>query len=379
MHILMVVKSDLGHDVRVQREARTLLDAGHRVTVCASRSSRPVDERIEVVEVDPVGGADGRRRDRMPAPLRHTARWVLLPQHRARAEAGFARRAVAAGLNVEDVDVVHGHDLTGLVPAAALAARLRTPWIYDAHECWAGRRLVGRPDPVRRRRELAVERELGGQAAARITVSDGIAAWMRDQHGWGDVMVVRNTFPVTAAPDPRDAPPTGVVYAGLVKQRRDLEVFRDACRAAGGAWDGVVVGPVDPGFAAWDPGVLEMRPSVAPEDIDAMLRTVGIALVPLPDDCLNHRLALPNKLFHAVRAGVPVVAADLPEMAAVVRRHDLGELYTPGDVTSLGAAVRRVMDRHADLLRTVSTARAALSWEVDSRRLLDVYGSLPGA
>ena len=36
----------------------------------------------------------------------------------------------------------------------------------------------------------------------------------------------------------------------------------------------------------------------------------------LQDTCENHRLALPNKVFEYVAAGVPVVASDLPELAA---------------------------------------------------------------
>ena len=40
---------------------------------------------------------------------------------------------------------------------------------------------------------------------------------------------------------------------------------------------------------------------------------VGVSL--LQDTCENHRLALPNKVFEYVAAGVPVVVSDLPELA----------------------------------------------------------------
>ena len=70
----------------------------------------------------------------------------------------------------------------------------------------------------------------------------------------------------------------------------------------------------------------------------------------------NHELALPNKLFHAVRAGVPVVAADLPEIRRTVLRYGFGELYRPGDATSLAAATLRVARRLPEL---TAAARAA--------------------
>jgi glycosyltransferase involved in cell wall biosynthesis len=44
---------------------------------------------------------------------------------------------------------------------------------------------------------------------------------------------------------------------------------------------------------------------------------VGVSL--LQDTCENHRLALPNKLFEYLAAGVPVVVSDLPEMGGLVR------------------------------------------------------------
>jgi glycosyltransferase involved in cell wall biosynthesis len=92
----------------------------------------------------------------------------------------------------------------------------------------------------------------------------------------------------------------------------------------------------------------------------------------------SHLLALPNKLFHAVHAGVPVIATDVPELASVVRRHDLGELYTPGDAEGLAAAVRRALARYSALVASVTAAGATLSWTADAAALTGVYAALPG-
>ena len=97
----------------------------------------------------------------------------------------------------------------------------------------------------------------------------------------------------------------------------------------------------------------------------------------LDASCENHRLALRNKLFHAVRAGVPVVAADLPELARVVTERGLGATYRPGDPVSLAAAVADVVCRYPRILAAVADAAPELGWERDALVLLSAYAELP--
>jgi glycosyltransferase involved in cell wall biosynthesis len=94
------------------------------------------------------------------------------------------------------------------------------------------------------------------------------------------------------------------------------------------------------------------------------------------DRWLNHRLTLPNRLFQAVAVGVPVVASDVGELAATVRRHRLGTLYRPGDPQSLVAAAREAVRTYPELLATVGAAASELSWERDAQALLAVYATL---
>ncbi len=112
------------------------------------------------------------------------------------------------------------------------------------------------------------------------------------------------------------------------------------------------------------------------DGVDQILREFGIALVTLTDGCENHRLALPNKLFHAVRAGVPVVAADLPELRAMVTGHRLGALYRPGDPSALVDAVRAVIADYPSRLADVRAAAEELTWEHDARTVVSCYEEL---
>jgi glycosyltransferase involved in cell wall biosynthesis len=111
-------------------------------------------------------------------------------------------------------------------------------------------------------------------------------------------------------------------------------------------------------------------------DVDLALRTAGLALVTLSERWGNHQVALPNKLFHAVRAGVPVVASDVGELARTVREHNVGVLYKPGDAVSLAGAIEEACARYPELVAAVRRSSNQLSWSRDREALLQVYGEL---
>jgi glycogen(starch) synthase len=217
--------------------------------------------------------------------------------------------------------------------------------------------------------------KLGHEAAAVMTVGDGIAAALRDDYGWTHVHVVRNTFEPRVAEAPGLAQPAGAVYAGRLAPYRELEVIAAASRQL--ELPVTLVGPADPTWLAdFDPGAATVNPPTSLEDVDRLLAGAGLALITHSDRWRNHRLALPNKLFHAVRVGVPVVATDVGELAETVREYGLGQLYRAGDHHDLVRAVRSTIADYAMYRASVADAIPALSWQRDESVLLDVYDGL---
>jgi glycogen synthase len=374
--VLMLVWTDVSADARVQREARTLAEAGHKVHI-VGRAVAPDYVPPAGVTVASAGRAPTgiARRRRLPAPMR-AARWLLLPEHIKRQHRRWLADAEPLARSAR-FDVVHAHDFTALPLAAKLATERNLPLVYDSHEFWPGRDRHGRPTPLLDRAERRLEKALGDTAAAVITVGSELAELLRSAYGWANITVVRNTFPMTPLDTtPPSAPPSAAVYAGRIGAGRDLETVVAAASELAPLLI-VLVGPADGGYLAGLPtGDVDVRDAMQLEQASDFVRDSGIALVTLSDKWLNNRIGMPNKLFMAVNAGVPVVASDLPALRRVVTDHDIGALYRPGDRASFVAAVREVRERYDALVANVAAARSALSWEQDAQALLAVYASL---
>jgi glycosyltransferase involved in cell wall biosynthesis len=382
----MLVATSVATDTRVLREATTLVEAGHEVHVIGK--DVPSDfEAPAGVTVSSAGASSVFRPAGAPSTSGRTlsgpqrlARWALLPQHRNQAFGSWAR-AAQQDARAREFDVVHAHDFTALEAGAALASQHGVPYVYDSHELWLGRQRQYRPTPLQDRRERAVERRLGEHAAAVITVGDGVAGALRRDYGWEHIVVVRNTFP-PRVDDGTSLPerPSGLVYAGRVDAHRELETVLGAARLLPDL-PVTLLGPADEVWVGAHSAQLQasgvaLLPPVPVADVTVAMRAAGVALVTHSDRFESHVLALPNKLFHAVHAGVPVVATDVSELAGIVRGHGLGEIYRPGDPADLAAAVRRVVDRYDELVANVAAAGPALSWPDDAARLRGVYDGL---
>jgi glycosyltransferase involved in cell wall biosynthesis len=363
----MLVQSSVLDDARVRREVETLAADGHELTVIGSHppveGHAPLPARVYYTSSAPP------RTGRSPTAAYRAIRWLLLPEHRVRRQRQFRGKAVEIGASV-DFDVVHCHDYPTLASGFELAGR--RPVIYDSHECWSGRLRHGRPEPLRRRLQLRDERRLAKRAAAVLTVSQELGDWLEDHLDISPPVLVRNTFPPATPRGSVPDSPGGLVYAGRIGPGRDLATAFSASLPNG--FTLTLAGPIQPGFSV--PTSVRYRGVLAIDDIPGLLVSDGLALVSLEDTCLNHRLALPNKLFQAIASGIPVVAADLPALRRVVTAYGIGMLYRPGDAVSLARAVQSAIDRFGDLRRNVLEAQEQLSPAADAGRLRAVYRGL---
>ena len=369
----MLLHKSVEFDSRVRREASALAAAGHDVSVL---------ELAPVADQDTMDGF--RRVCAMPPP------WVRrrLPSavYRPLMLVWFVR-----GILRLRPQVVHAHDaamlLPGIVGARLVGARL----VYDSHELAAS-------VPYRERSwawfVTAIERVIVPRCIAVITVSDGIAARLRQRYRLpATPTVVRNVSALEVSGEgglrrqlglDREAPI--VLHQGAPAPARGCDVLVEAIAHVDGARL-VFLGDPEPGYgeeltARIRERRLEARVSVLPSvPLDQLLAhtaeaDVGVTL--LQDTCENHRLALPNKLFEYIVAGVPVVASALPETERLVNAYGVGWCAVPDDPVALATVLRRALSERGDpqLRGRLAAAAADLRWSREQTRLSGLYDEL---
>lgn len=276
------------------------------------------------------------------------------------------------------------NDLDTLLPNYLVAWFLGKPLVYDSHEFYTEvPELVHRPWV--RRVWLAIERAIFPKLRSVITVNASIAKAYTERYGV-QVQVVRNIPMRTPMGGKVDRAALGLPAdrfilvlqgAGINVQRgaeeavlamRELEGCLLLIIGSGDAWP-VLDRLVDEHRLNDRVRLLGRMPY---DQMMAYTRNADLGLTLDKDTNLNYRFSLPNKLFDYLHAGIPVLATDLPEVAAIVRNYDAGAVLAHAEPAAIAAAVRALTAdpaRRTALARNATFAAASLDGEAEKTKL----------
>jgi glycosyltransferase involved in cell wall biosynthesis len=395
--VVSVTPLRLEADSRTLKEAVSLARTGMRSIVVERFASAESwdDVPIEVVSLGPA-----------PAPA------TASPKPKGRAKIGYylvrpvlpiigpilgyamLTRATLNALPAADLYWVHS---VPHLPAVALRARqLGVPFIYDAHDFYADAKH--NPWNTWRTRwsifiNDTIERVGVRLAADCVTVGAGIA----------ELQVERFRRPFTVLHNAHDhrldrAGPEGIretlglgddkfllVASGNSKEGTAFEEAFDALAAlpehvhlafVGRSYDGTIE-------LARERGVGErvhFLPPVPPTEVTTFIRSADAAAIlyfPLTSNFLN---ALPNRLYQAIAAGLPLLYPEtMQAISAICEEHGVGLPMDTRDAGSVEAAIRAVVDDPAELERLrANAARAArvVNWEHEEAKLNTMLAAL---
>lgn len=398
--IAMVVNNGMANDARVLKSAVSLARAGAAVHVLGvSSAGHPRSEcRAGGVSYTRLPALPGRGVS--PAYLRYAVERRLgrlaapINWRRTLPVTRLYREAFTPALTAIDPDLVHIHDVHLL--ESVTRALPEVPVIYDAHEYVAGLAVSG----ARTQRAVdawaALEREVIPGVDRVLTVSAPIAARLENEHSLRAPVTVVLNAPIASTgalqgPSLRSVAGVGAstplaVYSGAVSAARGLATVIQALPLVPNLHLAVVAVPYPHPMApelralAERLGVADrvhLVPPVSSAEVPAYLSSADIGVSAILGDSVSYDLALPNKLFEFLHAGLTVVTSDLAGMSAFVREHRLGEVFTQGDPADCAEALRRAMAAAA------TSDRADLitqySWQAVEPVLVRVHADLLAA
>ncbi|MDN5789280.1 MAG: glycosyltransferase family 4 protein [Micrococcales bacterium] len=305
-----------------------------------------------------------------------------------------------------DWDVLHAHDvhLVGIASRAVARRRARgqvAGWVYDSHEFVAGLSIYGGRTVRRRAAYLDLESEYIHDADAVVTVTEPLAQKLRKEYRLARTPAVVMNSPVLGA-GTRDVETTIrerigladdvplVVYSGGVTAVRGVDTALEALVELTDVHLAVVAVPHKAirsarllASRAAQLGVtdrLHLLDPVAPDEVSAFVTSADVGILPL-HHYGSHEVALANKLFEYLHAGLPVLVSDCRAQARFVTEHEVGEVHAAQDTASFVAALRSMLARLPQLRGRIAADAELLvpyAWDRQEAVLREVYRGLLG-
>jgi glycosyltransferase involved in cell wall biosynthesis len=383
--VAMVVSNRYEPDPRVQKEAASLVAAGHRVRVYAFDRLEEMAtqrERIDGVEVHRL--QLGRYQYGAPVAAALGLRRFL--------------SAVRKELLREPPDVLHCHDqdtcaLGTWFQSQRTRGRRRGLFVFDAHDFYWTYPLMADRASLPRRVASSLLKLAAFRYARRadllITVSESVGVhpgYAEVYRGWGADPVVLWNAPMPVSARPPLPPEFTVGYYGNV---RELSMFRwlmaaiealpadqrPALRVAGG---GIEQARVQAFLEAETKrlGVpLHMTGFFDVKDLGALMAQCSVQFCMYPLGSGNVVRTIPVKLFDAVAHGRLGIGNADTLMADFIERNDWGWVVSEGDVAGLATALAQARARLAGRSEPPALTPPP-SWQEQADKLCQAYERL---
>ncbi len=298
-------------------------------------------------------------------------------------------------------DVLHAHHPLVLPVAVevrdSMAKLGRRPGLlYDSREFFAGL-----PEGVvtdKRAHHALLRVEAGAIASVDdvVTVSPPIAEALRSRYSLKRQPAVVLNLPVGRALVPGDGrlrewigvgpDDPLIIYSGGMSVARGLESLMVAMTHLPDVHLALVTVP----FPHWmTHGLLELAgtaasrihplPPVSQEDLLGVLSGADIGVHPMPGGSPNHDMALPNKLFEYLHAGLTLCVSDARLLSGFVRDHALGSVFRAGDPVDLARAITEAFAHRAVSQPSPESLVREFSWQAQEPLIAGIYERWSGA
>ena len=299
-------------------------------------------------------------------------------------------------------DVIHAHDFYTLPGAIVLARRTGAHVLYDAHEYEPGR--ASKMPPEGNQLVDLMERDCLVHVDRMTTVSPSIADLYARRFPGPSPDLVMNT-PDICIESPRAA--EAVSSSGRLRELAGLGSDARIIAFTGGTqrenrgldklchalaelpnFHLVALGQRHERDDAWlmnharEAGVEDRVVLLLPVDAREVVPTIAdadLSICVIQDAGTSYRYALPNKLFEAAFARLPIVVSNLPEMRRFVEAFGIGRATDQTDPRAIARTIREVVATRDSYLMSPSRIDQLVSqysWRSQEERLAGIVREL---
>lgn len=386
--VAMVVANGVIGDSRVLKTAQTVSKLGYRVCLYGLNNK----EGTTIIEGYPFEIV------LLPNPrfeMERKGKWSADRENRDwEIFADIFVRHIQEHFKYRPSEFIHTHDMLGLAIGGKLyqhADKHNLYWIHDIHEYTRG--LTDIPHRARNF-YFNVEEKFIQCPDALTSVSPALNEILQDFYSLKSKPALVLNAPRHSDFDPFYAHdvrttsfvPEGVpliVYSGNVKPARGIETLVEALSMLPEAHVVIVTNSTG-GYVhelkdmALELGVKErihFHPYVPFMNVTSFLRTATIGVHPI-QRYPNAEIALPNKLFEHLHAGLPSIVSNNHSMEEFVNRHDCGITFEVGNGRALAEAVTVVLERlHSELSwrQSIQALSEQYCWENQETVIAGIY------
>ena len=374
MKILMILSNPFMVDPRVYIEAKSLVDAGHEVTVI-------VWDRKH--EYKPEQNVDGVRVVRI-----YNSKFMkLLPNDLLRNPSWWwhaYEKGVELYKNGFDFDVAHCHDLDTLVAGVLLKQKLGVKLVYDAHEVF-GYMIAWDVPKIVTKIVFNMEKMLISKVDNIVTVTESVIDYFKSITNKPITLVMNCKDLFLDEYQAPDSKIFSLVYIGVIHKRRFFPQLVDAI----GRLDNVklILAVKQENMRLYrlvqkkaeSLRNIEFLGSIPHDKVLPTTLQSNAVICIIDDSHPSTKVGITTKLFDAMVCGRPIIVSENIHSAELVKRHNCG-LVVSYNSKALSEAIIKLRDDPSLCMKLgrngLIAAEKFYNWNMQKERLLKMYSSM---
>jgi glycosyltransferase involved in cell wall biosynthesis len=284
--------------------------------------------------------------------------------------------------------IFYANDLDTLLPNFLLSKLKGCQLIYDSHEYFTEvPELIGR-DRIRAI-WLRIESYILPKLKTMFTVNETLAKIYSEKYHipvhairnvpklhknetHSEEVQVRKKYGISSADHL-------IIYQGAVNKDRGLEELIEAFTFLPSIFHLIIVGTGDVHQALIEKtntlklNQVHFAGQIPFNTLDQYTLEANLGVSLEKSTNLNYRFALPNKVFDYIAAGIPILVSPLPELCALIEKHNVGKLlptHTPLDIAQTLQTMFSDEGQLQQWKANTLNARAEYCWEKEEQKLV---------